>query len=144
MEEQLRHGERRLDLPRLWAWREPTTPMEQFIRGSTKPISNRGKMIFVLSLVRISELARAWSQCSGQALGALRSPSHLCSGWDGSLGEHSAAVISGSCCLEPPLFNFYFSSILVAAWKSKIGGRDLMHAEIVQFNGGNNLSSSQY
>jgi len=58
--------------------------------------------------------------------------------------EHCAALVPGSCCSEPPLFNLYFSSILVAAWKSKIGGWDLMHTEIVQFNGGNNLSNTQY
>lgn len=40
--------------------------------------------------------------------------------------------------------NFYFYSIVVAAWKNKIRGRNLILSKIVQLNGSNNLSHSQY
>lgn len=114
--------------------------------GGTKTVSQKEKRVFLLSLVRRSELVRAWSGCSGQVLGILSSLCSHVAGETRSLGEHSAP--SSACpwdhCSEPPLLNFCFSSILVAARKNKIGGRDLMHAERVQFNGGNNLSNSLY
>lgn len=58
--------------------------------------------------------------------------------------HHYTELVPGSCCLELLPFNFFLTSVLVAAWKSKRGGRDMMPTEIVQFNGGNNLSNSQY
>lgn len=139
-------GSRGWTCPGLWIWCEPTAAMEQFIREGTKTISQQEKRVFLLALVRRSELVRAWSWCSGQVLGILSSLWTHVVGETGSLGEHSApcSTCPWERCLKIPLLNFCFSSILVVTWKNKIGGRDLMHNERVQFNGGNNLSNSQY
>lgn len=51
----------------------------------------------------------------------------------------------GSAAVWSHLFlNFYFYSIVVAAWKNKIWGRNLILSKTVQLNGSNNLSHSQY
>lgn len=51
----------------------------------------------------------------------------------------------GSAAAQNPcFFSLYFHSVVVAAWKNKTRGRDLIHAKIVQLNSGSNLSHSPY